>query len=256
MLPGYDVFGKSGFDLDPKVVESGIQRCAREHGIALCVGYAESIREAEKQPGKTHWNTALLVDHQGAVVMRYRKHHCWGNEGNLGLQESSDSLKVASLKLRDGAQICVSILICYDVEYPEMVRILALQKAELILVPTALPYTEPNVSLKIIPATAMQNRLFVAYCNLPCLPRVCGEYFAGHSCVAGPDGNHWAGPMGWSDEGLLHCKVGWTKQLAYLTQETPYLCDRKPEFYASQGLCQPAVDKKLSSYEEFYGCGL
>ena len=45
MLPGYDVFGKSGFDLDPKVVESGIQRCAREHGIALCVGdwFAEKV---------------------------------------------------------------------------------------------------------------------------------------------------------------------------------------------------------------------
>ena len=69
--------------------------------------------------------------------------------------------------------------------------------------PTALPYTEPNVSTKIIPATAMQNRLFIAYCNLPCLQRVSGEYFAGHSCVAGPDGNHWAGPMGWSDEPRL-----------------------------------------------------
>ena len=53
-----------------------------------------------------------------------------------------------------------------------MVRILALQKAELILVPTALPYTEPNVSIRIIPAMAMQNRLFIAYCNLP-LPAPC-----------------------------------------------------------------------------------
>ena len=53
-------------------------------------------------------------------------------------------------------------------------------------------------------------------------------------------------------EGLLHCTVGWTEELAYLTRETPYLCDRRPKFYASQGLCQSG-DKKPSSYEEFYG---
>ena len=200
MLPGYDLFGKNGFDLDPRGIESEIRKCAQANGLALCVGYAESIEETERASNKTHWNTALLVDWQGSVVMRYRKHHCWGNEGNLGLQESVEDLGVAKLQLSDGALIRVSVLICYDVEYPEMVRILALQKVELILVPTALPYTEPNVSTKIIPATAMQNRLFIAYCNLPCLPRVSGEYFAGHSCVAGPDGNHWAGPMGWSDE--------------------------------------------------------
>jgi len=252
MLPGYDVFGKQGFDLDPKDIEDEIKKCAMEVGLVLCVGFAESIEERDRAPGKTHWNTALLVDSHGTVVLRYRKHHCWGNEGNLGLQESSDNICVANLKLPDGALIRTSILICYDVEYPEMVRIVASQKAELILVPTALPYTEPNVSTKIIPATAMQNRLFIAYCNLPCLQRVSGEYFAGHSCVAGPDGNHWAGPMGWSDEGLLHCTVGWTEELAYLTRETPYLCDRRPKFYASQGLCQSG-DKKPSSYEEFYG---
>lgn len=248
MVPGYDFFGKNGFDLEPSKIESAIQACALDCDIALCVGYAEAIGE-EKVPGKTHWNTAILVDRQGKVVMRYRKHHCWGNEGNLGLQESCDSLQVAHLSLRDGT-LRISILICYDVEFPEMVRILALQKAELILVPTALPYTEPNVSIRIIPATAMQNRLFIAYCNLPCLPRVNGDYFCGHSCVAGPDGNHWAGPMGWRDEALLHSFITWNEDLAYLARETPYLCDRKPEFYASQGFCQPSVDQKPASYED------
>ena len=204
MLPGYDVFGKQGFDLDPKDIEEEIKRCAMEVGLVLCVGYAESIEERDRAPGKTHWNTALLVDSHGSVVLRYRKHHCWGNEGNLGLQESSDNICVANLKLPDGACIRTSILICYDVEYPEMVRIVALQKAELILVPTALPYTEPNVSTKIIPATAMQNRLFIAYCNLPCLRRVSGEYFAGHSCVAGLMAT--TGPGPWDGATSLGCK--------------------------------------------------
>ena len=94
MVPGYDFFGKNGFHLEASKIEAAIQACALDCDIALCVGYAEAIGE-EKMPGKTHWNTAIVVDRQGKVVMRYRKHHCWGNEGNLGLQESCDALQVA-----------------------------------------------------------------------------------------------------------------------------------------------------------------
>jgi len=116
------------------------------------------------------------------------------------------------------------------------------RSAELLLVPTALPYTEPNAATRIVPARAMENRMFVAYCNYPCVLRVDREYFCGHSNVSGPDAEFLAGPCDWAHEGLLFCSVGWDENLRWLADETPYLRDRRPDFYRSQGLCQAGRD--------------
>uniref|UniRef100_A0A7S4WEH1 CN hydrolase domain-containing protein n=1 Tax=Alexandrium monilatum TaxID=311494 RepID=A0A7S4WEH1_9DINO len=242
LIPGFHFFGRQGFGADPKAVEAEIARIALDGQIALCVGYAE------RRPGsEDFWNTAVLVDCSGELRLRYRKHHTWGNEGKLGLVASDEDLLAVDLVLPGPPAPCTvrtSLLICYDVEYPEMVRILACapRHVELILVPTALPYTEPNTSRRIVPASAMQNRIFIAYCNYPCLPRVDREYFCGHSCVAGPDGEFCAGPMDWAEERLLFCSIGWTPHLRWLAHETPYLSDRRPDFYASQGHCQRGLD--------------
>lgn len=242
-LPGFHFFGKEGFEPSPAVVEDEVSAIARDEGIALCVGYAERV------DGSAHsfWNTAILVDYTGDLKLRYRKHHLWGNESGLGIRASDEDVSVVELSLPGPPSPCVvrtSMVICYDVEYPEMVRILACapHNVELLLVPTALPYTEPNAALKIVPARAMENRIFIAYCNYPCVPRVDGEYFCGHTCFAGPDGEIWAGPCDWAEEKLLVCDLGWSDHLRWLAQETPYLRDRRPDFYRSQGHCQVGRD--------------
>lgn len=243
-VPGFHLFGRAGFQASPSEVEAAICSIAREEGLALCVGYAERRLDG----GEGFWNTAVLVDKTGELRLRYRKHHLWGNEGGLGLTASDEDLEVVELELagpgRASCTVRVSILICYDVEYPEMVRILACRprQVDLLLVPTALPYTEPNAATRIVPARAMENRIFVAYCNYPCVPRVDQEYFGGHSCVAGPDAEFVAGPLDWSEERLLVCEVGWSDHLRWLAKETPYLRDRRPDFYRSQGLCQRGSD--------------
>lgn len=259
-LPGFHFFGSQGFAAEPEAVESELCGIARELGLALCVGYAERRRphrcasagsasggsggvDDEGAAARDFWNTAVLVDGKGELRLRYRKHHLWGNEGNLGLTASEEDLQVVDLAFEGPAGPCTirtSLLICYDVEYPEMVRILACEphRAELVLVPTALPYTEPNAATKIVPARAMENRIFIAYCNYPCVQRVDGEYFCGNSCIAGPDAEFVAGPFGWEEEKLLLGNIGWTEHLRWLAEETPYLRDRRPDFYRSQGHCQ------------------
>jgi len=240
-IPGFHFFGKHGFNCKPELVEAEVCRIAQEQSIAICVGYAEM-----RQNG-SFWNTAILVDRTGNIRLKYRKHHLWGNEAGLGLVASDENLETVSIELGDPSAprtVQVAMLICYDVEYPEMVRILACapRRVELLLVPTALPYTEPNAAIRIVPARAMENRIFIAYCNYPCLSRVDGEYFCGHTCVAGPDAEFVAGPCDWGEERLLVCNIGWTAHLRWLANETPYLRDRRPDFYRSQGHCQAGRD--------------
>lgn len=80
----------------------------------------------------------------------------------------------------------VTILICYDAEFPENMRHAALSGADLVVVPTALGAQWGIVAERVIPARAFENGVFLCYANY------CGtenglEYFGG-SCIVGPDG--------------------------------------------------------------------
>lgn len=57
------------------------------------------------------------------------------------------------------------IAICYDIEFPEIARDLAMAGAEVILVPTANMTPYEYVADRLIPARALENGVFVAYAN-------------------------------------------------------------------------------------------
>jgi predicted amidohydrolase len=84
----------------------------------------------------------------------------------------------------DGVRL--GILICYDVEFPEAVRGLALHGADVVVVPTALMRPYEFVPRVLIPARAYENSVCVAYANH------CGREddleYPGESCIVGPDG--------------------------------------------------------------------
>src|SRR5699024_2078804 len=80
----------------------------------------------------------------------------------------------------------VGLAICYDIEFPETVRMLAEDGADLICTPTANMVGFEQVSQLIIPARAYESQLYIAYANY------CGEdeafSYAGISVVASPTG--------------------------------------------------------------------
>ena len=83
----------------------------------------------------------------------------------------------------------LGLLICYDVEFPENVRRLALAGADLVAVPTALP-ASPDAEMiaeRVIPVRAFENQIFVAYANHT--GRDDRFAYAGLSHVAAPDGS-------------------------------------------------------------------
>ena len=93
----------------------------------------------------------------------------------------------ASVKVELGG-IRLGMLICYDVEFPENVRRLALAGADLVVVPTALPKGSSGtfIANHMIQVRAFENQVFVAYINH------CGAddhfTYAGLSRIAAPDG--------------------------------------------------------------------
>ncbi|WP_202396081.1 carbon-nitrogen hydrolase family protein [Stappia sediminis] len=81
------------------------------------------------------------------------------------------------------------LLICFDVEFPERVRDLALRGAEAILVPTALPRIDGGrfIATSVIPVRAFENQVFVVYANHA--GRDARFSYQGLSCIAAPDGS-------------------------------------------------------------------
>jgi len=189
---------------------------AEEAGLAILYGYPE-------RDGDAVFNAAQLVDRDGRLLTRYRKAHLFGELDSRSFAAGDDDFDVVDL---DGVR--VGVLICYDVEFPEAARALALRGADLIAVPTALMRPYEIVARTVVPARAIENGLYLAYAN-----RVGTEgelCYCGESCVVAPDGTVLA-RAGAFDE-LLVADVDPAAHTATRTENT-YLRDRRPELYGA-----------------------
>lgn len=98
---------------------------AAEHKVYIVVG----MYEYEEESG-LYYNSAVLIDRKGKIVGKYRKTHlppCGGEEDNFTPGTSYPVFETDFGK--------IGILICYDIEFPEVARILALRGAEIIFFP-------------------------------------------------------------------------------------------------------------------------
>jgi len=118
------------------------------------------------------------------------------------------------------------LLICYDVEFPENTRRLALAGADVILVPTANMKPYDFVAEVTIRARAFENQCYVAYANY------CGSEggieYCGLSSIAAPDGSRIAEA---ADEELLIIGSLDRQLMDDSRAINSYFKDRRPELY-------------------------
>jgi predicted amidohydrolase len=216
-LTGYNI-GDAGSTLSEPAdgpSAAAVENIARDSGVSILYGYPE-------RSGHRIFNSARLVHPGRGAIANYRKIHLYGREEKR-LFASGDGLVLADL---DGLK--VGILICYDVEFPEAVRALALAGAELIAVPTALIQPFDIVSRTLVPARAFENQIYVAYAGM------CGREgnlgYCGLSCIVGPDGRDLA--RAGTEPALLIADID-PSAITDGRRANPYLADRRPELYDS-----------------------
>lgn len=124
----------------------------------------------------------------------------------------------------------IGVAICYDRHYPEYMRALVLQGAELVVVPQAGTLGEWPEGLyeAEMRVAAFQNGYFVALCNRT------GEEeqltFAGESFVCAPDGSVVArAPQ--NEEHILYADLDFSKVIHSHARRL-FLRDRRPELYS------------------------
>jgi predicted amidohydrolase len=211
----------TGYDVDPGTLRglagSGIGEVgeiARAAGVAIACGWVE-------RDGDRVYNAATLFDRRGEAVLTHRKCHLFGDVDRNAF-DPGDTFAVADL---DGVR--VGLLICFDVEFPEAVRALALQGAQVIAVPTSLMAPYDAVAQTLVPARAVENHVFVAYCNRVGVERTLR--YIGQSRVAGPDG-HVIETAGAEEETLLIADID-LGEIDRARADFDYLAGRRPDLY-------------------------
>ncbi|MBM3108236.1 carbon-nitrogen hydrolase family protein [Pseudomonas sp. P66] len=188
---------------------------AQSNRIAIAYGYPELSDDGRV------YNAVQLIDAHGSSLCNYRKTHLFGGLDRAMFSPGPDHFPVVEL---NGWRL--GLLICYDIEFPESARRLALAGAELILVPTANMVPYDFVAQVTVRARAYENQCYLAYANY------CAAedeiHYCGQSSIVGPDGSILA--MASRDPCLLMADLE-LQRVHEGRANTPYLHDLRPELY-------------------------
>jgi len=173
----------SGYDVGPRVRQCAepadgpslrhVAYLAEKYDTALAIGYPELA-------GQTLYNAIAVIGKSGERLLDYRKRLLPPGFEDETFTPGKD------IGIFDFMGQRVAVLICYDVEFPEIVRQVAMAGAGIVLAPTALRSKWRFVARKMIPTRAFENGLFLLYANYA--GREGSSEYLGQSVIVAPDG--------------------------------------------------------------------
>jgi predicted amidohydrolase len=202
---------------DPLLAEW--ERLAARHDLVLAGGFCERGDDGHI------YNSAAVFDASGLRAV-YRKLHLWDREKLVFTPGASPP---PVLDTRVGR---VSVVICYDLEFPELTRSVALHHTELLLVPTNWPLMErPDgerpAEVVIAMATARINHMAIACADRCGVER--GQTWTAGTTIVDADGwvageNRRPGPL------YAEVDLAVARDKRY-TELADSFADRRPELY-------------------------
>ncbi|MDI3285596.1 nitrilase-related carbon-nitrogen hydrolase [Polyangium sp. 15x6] len=237
-LTGYDVTDAAAtHEMAESIQREGIldrvAATAKENGLAIICPYPEAATVAGE---RRYYDSIVVHGPDGGLLKNYRKTHLWGgderNSWSFGHVHPEEGEAFTVFRVHG---IGVGVLNCYEAEFPELCRILALKGAQLVVIPTAADEftmlrtgertrtAYPNIDF-LIRANAYQNEIFCAYSNRKGLEtqdgRIVGCYL-GNSCLVDPHGHYLLPeiclPKGRPDEACC----GWNDQMLMIADCVP-----------------------------------
>jgi predicted amidohydrolase len=198
------------------------QALARELNLVIVGGFCERL------PGDEMANSAAMIDANGLRAV-YRKAHLWDAEKDLFTPGDAPPPVVETLHGRLG------MLICYDLEFPEWVRLPALAGADLLCAPVnwpdgPRPQTERPAEVLRVQANASVNRMFIAACDRYGHER--GVGWVQGSVIVDADGYPLAGPAEQGGEQMLLATLNLAEaRNKRISARNDLHRDRRPQLY-------------------------
>lgn len=172
---------------------------ARELSVYILFGFSE-LR------GEQVYNTAALFTPEGGLAGTYSKSHTgkaeWYAEGR-------------EFPVFDTKYGKVGVLICFDRQFPETSRLLALKGAQILLIPGHSPQVDRINEDVMLRVRAFENNLFVVWTN------------PFNTLVANPEGEIIAQNVVREEEGVIFARLDLTQR----SDHRGALDDRRPEIY-------------------------
>ena len=210
----------SGYFLDNNIKQNAIssnhiaiqelQDICKNHNIACVVGFARKDK-------KKIYNSACFIDKTGEKLDVYDKTHLFGDE-KLFFAKGNE------LKTFHSSLGKIGLLICYDIEFPETSRTLAMAGATTVICISANMKPYDDLHKKFIEIRALENNANIIYCNY--VGKTNQFDFVGQSNII-------------NNRGKNICKYSKSKKLIYGTlpqqeiedENMNYLKNLRPELY-------------------------
>lgn len=139
-LSGENVGEGGGHEPIPGYTTQLLMEKAKEHGIYIHSGsFMEKIPEEERA-----YNASVLIDPEGQIIAHYRKLHTF----DVTLPDGT--VCDESARVRPGDRIVtvdtalgkMGLSVCYDIRFPELYRLMALEGAQILFAPAS--FTMPT----------------------------------------------------------------------------------------------------------------
>ena len=130
-----------------------IKKLVLKYNCAIVYGYPEKTEQGL-------YNSAACINTQGSLLANHRKRL------NAPGSFEEDYFSTGNcMTFFNYMGFKIALMICYEVEFPESVRMAAANGAQLILVPTALVSQWSVVAECLVPTRAFENGVWLAYSN-------------------------------------------------------------------------------------------
>ncbi len=192
---------------------------AKNYNINVVINICE---ECIEEPNKIY-DTSILISNKGEILLTYRKTHLF------------DAFKFKESRIIKPGNIIpnpvkinefnVGLLICYDIRFPEAIRVLALKGCNLLCISSA--WFAGNMKeehlLTTLRSRAIENGIYIAIANQT------GPTFCGRSSIIDPFGVKLVDAG--EEETLVYTDIK-IERVEKIRKILPLLKQRRPELYA------------------------
>ena len=205
---------------------------AKQYGIYL-IGGSMPEKDAEGNV----YNTSYIFDREGKQIGKHRKVHLFDIDikGGQTFKESDTLTAGDSDTVFDTEFGKIGVMLCFDIRFPELSRMMVNDGAKVIFVPAAFNMTTGPAHWELSFRTrALDNQIYMVGCA-PARDVSAGYISWGHSIVTDP----WGRVLDMLDEkkGILLAELDMDYE-EQVREELPLLKSRRKDMYKLEKLCK------------------
>lgn len=205
---------------------------AKQYGIYL-IGGSMPEKDAEGNV----YNTSYIFDREGKQIGKHRKVHLFDIDvkGGQTFKESDTLIAGDSDTVFDTEFGKIGVMLCFDIRFPELSRMMVNDGAKVIFVPAAFNMTTGPAHWELSFRTrALDNQIYMVGCA-PARDVSAGYISWGHSIVTDP----WGRVIDMLDEkkGILLAELDMDYE-EQVREELPLLKSRRKDMYKLEKLCK------------------